>query len=81
MERENLTARADAARNFPVNTCGASRHAQILAERLLQGKVPHQLREEPEFCGASIMATVAALWETRTERNKLRAELAAMKVE
>lgn len=73
---KRLRARADAARHFPVNTCPASRHAELIADMLLRG-YPHAT-EDPIHCGASIMATVAALWETRTELAQVRARVAEL---
>ncbi len=63
----DLIKRADAARSFTANTCAASRHAQQIAEALIRGKPYPMLTEEPEHCGESILATVAALWEARTK--------------
>ena len=58
-------ARMNAARIFPANTCGASRHAEICAERLISdGRYP-MLDDDPEDVGESIAITVAALWEAR----------------
>jgi hypothetical protein len=51
--------RLERARNFPHNTCAASRHAQMIGEEML--------RKEGEKTEAeSILATVAALYEART---------------
>ena len=71
-----LRARADAAREFPANTCPASRHADLIADMLLRG-YPHAV-EDMQHCGESIMATVAALWETRTELAQARARVAEL---
>lgn len=58
------------ARNFPLNTCPASRHAQLIGESLIAGR---PLTDgNLAHCGESILATVAALYEARTERDKLR---------
>lgn len=67
----DLIKRADAARSFPANTCAASRHAQQIAEALIRGEPYPMLTEEPEHCGESILATVAALWEARTTIDRL----------
>lgn len=53
------------ARDFPSNTCAASRHAQIIGEHLVKGRPYPMLQDEPEHCGLSILATVAALYEAR----------------
>lgn len=70
---DDIVERMEAVRDFPSNTCGASRHAQIIAEALLKRDPYPMLTEEPEHCGESIAATVEALWKVRTE---LRAALA-----
>lgn len=57
---------ADEARQFPGNTCPASRHAQMIGEALVKGEVFPQLSEEPAHCGQSILATVEALYRART---------------
>jgi len=52
-------------RNFPYNTCGASRHAQTIAEHLSQSKTYPLLSEDAEYCGTSIATTVLHLWSAR----------------
>ena len=66
---KKLQQRLDKARKFPKNTCAASRHAQMLGETLSSGK---QLTDDREHCGESILATVAALYEARTEIQRLK---------
>lgn len=58
--------RADKARQFPVNTCPASRHVQLIADALAKGEKYHMLEEEPEHCAESMHSVVASLWEART---------------
>lgn len=67
-----LIERMEAARDFPANTCGASRHAQEVAEQLIEGRLIEP--ELAEHVGESIAATVAALWEARTKIARLEAE-------
>jgi hypothetical protein len=57
---------ADEARQFPDNTCPASRHAQMIGEALVKGEAFPELSEEPGLCGQSILATVGALYRART---------------
>ena len=64
---DDLVKRMNDARDFPANTCGASRHAAMIAEALCSGDDYPMLAEEPDHCGESIAATVAALWECRTK--------------
>lgn len=77
-EIRNLKRRVTKARKFPHNTCPASRHVQMMGEYL--GKKPKKddgrlryvmLAEEPEHCAGSILATVAALYEARTDLCRL----------
>ena len=68
----DLIARCDAARDFPRNTCGASRHAFDLGEAFVLGKQWWTTPPERIHAGESILATVAALWETRTALREAR---------
>lgn len=58
----SMAQRADLARDFPHNTCAASRHAQMVAEAMASGVYGDDLRD----AGESILAVVASLWELRT---------------
>lgn len=58
-----MIRRMDKARDFPANTCPASRHAQQIAEAMLKGREV----DTSAHAGESIAATVTALWETRTK--------------
>lgn len=53
------------SRDFPVNTCPASRHTQSIAEGLVAGGYP-MLASDPEHCGGSIASTVRSLYEARS---------------
>ena len=64
---DDLVKRMNDARDFPANTCGASRHAAMIAEALCKREDYPMLAEEPEHCGGSIAATVEALWECRAK--------------
>lgn len=59
--------RANAARNFPVNTCSVSRHVETMARGLLHRAGYPMLTDEPEHCAQSMLGTVANLWEARAE--------------
>lgn len=61
------------SRDFGVNTCPASRHAQMIAEALSQAHSGSQLRdvypmleEDPEHCAASIASVVNSLYQARS---------------
>ena len=71
---DDLVKRMNAARDFPNNTCPASRHAAMIAEALSQKQTYHMLEEEPEHCGGRIAATVAALWECRAALAELKGD-------
>jgi hypothetical protein len=74
--RRNSARRMNAARNFPANTCSASRHTQRIAEVLLAGRHrPHMLEDDPQHCGESLAATVEALWKMRTAALRMLAAL------
>lgn len=73
----DLMRRVKRARNFPENTCGASRLMVQIADDLAKGKPSYMLQEEPQHCAACMLATVAALWEARTEIAELKAKLQA----
>jgi len=73
MNEEKLALqRMNAAEDFPRNTCPASRITAGLAEAMITGRPYPLLTEEREYCGAMLAATVAALWETRTELARLQ---------
>lgn len=59
--------RALRACRFPTNTCGASRHAFQIAERLADHPPPGDLGYDWTHEASSIMCCVAMLWELRTK--------------
>ena len=65
---------ANAARRFPKNTCPASRLVQDIGEALVRGEPHHLLAAEPDTCGESMLAVVAALYEARTRLAEQDAE-------
>jgi len=67
LELGALLARVSAARNFPNNTDGASRHVQLAAECLAAGERYAMFEDDPAAIASSMLATVAALYEVRTE--------------
>ena len=67
-----MIRRMDKARDFPANTCPASRHAQQIAERLML-RVDMDA-DRTEHAGESIAATVTALWDARTKLATARRE-------
>jgi hypothetical protein len=72
---KDIIKRLRKVRSFPTNTCPYSRHAQMMGENLVREKPYPMLQEEPEHCGGSILATVLALYEARSEIAKLKQKL------
>lgn len=66
-----LKRRASRAKRFPDNTCPASRHLHLIAQRLAAGKPYPMLAEEPQHCAETMLAVLASLWEARTKLAKL----------
>ena len=64
------------ARNFPTNTCPASRITEALGLALLDGQPYPLLDDEPQEVGIYLASTAASLYEARTEIERLKAELA-----
>ena len=64
---ENQRRRTDRARQFPDNTCPASRHVHLMAEALATGRPYPMLQEEPEHCAGSLLSVLESLWKARTK--------------
>lgn len=60
----NLKRRAERARRFPANTCGASRHVHGMALQLARGWT---LQDEPRHAAESMLSVLEALWKARSE--------------
>lgn len=69
----NLKRKVKRSRNFPANTCPASRHLQMIAEGMVTKRGYPMLQEEPEHCAITMLAVVNALYKTRTELARLKA--------
>ena len=52
-----------------MNTCPASRHTYQIGCALMRGDAYPLLQENPQQCGESLMATVAALFRAQTKVN------------
>lgn len=59
-------SKMDQHRDFPENTCPASRHAQMIAEALLEHRQYPMLEEEPEHCAGTIASVVGSLYQARS---------------
>lgn len=68
----NLRRRVNRARNFPENTCSASRHLHMIAERMAAGKPYPPMQEELEHCAETMLSVLESLWKARTELSKLK---------
>ena len=64
----NIRRRVIRARNFPVNTCPASRHLHTIADALASGKPYPMLTEEPEHCAETMYAVLESLWKMRSRK-------------
>ena len=56
----------NSSREFPKNTCPASRLVAEIAIALCEGRPHYLLQQEPVHCGESMAAVVEALWKLRT---------------
>lgn len=72
---KGIQARVRKARDFPSNTCPASRHALMIADALASGKPYAMLSEEPRHCARSIYAVIASLWELRSSHPTYKADV------
>lgn len=63
--------RAKKARDFPHNTCPASRHLFLIGETLAKGRPHPMLREQPEHCAETMLSVVAELWELRANMERI----------
>lgn len=63
----NHRRRTNRARNFPANTCPASRHLHMIAEALATGRQCPMLTEDPKHCAASMLSVLESLWKLRTK--------------
>lgn len=70
-----MRRRVNRARNFPTNTCPASRHLHIMADVLAAGKRYPMFDEEPRHCAESILSMLESLWKARTRIAVLEATL------
>jgi hypothetical protein len=69
---KNVRRRVNKARDFPENTCSASRHLHLMASQLAAGKPYPMLQEEPEHCAMTMLAVLESLWKARTELAHLK---------
>jgi hypothetical protein len=64
---KNVRRRVNRARDFPDNTCSASRHLHLMATTLAAGKPYPMLQDEPAHCAMTMLAVLESLWKARTE--------------
>jgi hypothetical protein len=68
---ENVRRRVNRARNFPTNTCPASRHVHLVAEQLLSDKdywLTHPI--DRKHLAGSMLSVLESLWKARTKLAK-----------
>lgn len=63
----NLRRRVNRARDFPHNTCPASRHLRMIADTLASGKPYPMLHEEPGHCAETMYSVLESLWRLRAD--------------
>jgi hypothetical protein len=68
-------------KNFPSNTCPASRHVEMMAKCLAKNKTYLMLTEEPEHCAESMNSVIASLYKLRTEKTELLTQLDAARLD
>lgn len=78
---EGIVERLEVARDFPKNTCPASRHVQMIGEALIARQPYAMIEEDPEYVGQSILSVVASLYETRTELSEAADTITALSAE
>ena len=71
---KNLRRRVDRAREFPGNTCPASRHLYMIAEAFATNRPFPMLTDDPKYCAESMLSVLESLWKARTELAKLKAK-------
>lgn len=64
--------RVNRHRQFPVNTCGASRYVELIGRTLVRGKRHAQIEEEPEDVGLALLSVCGSLYQARTEIARLK---------
>lgn len=69
---ENVRRRVSRARDE--NTCPASRHLHLMAERLAKGEPYPMLADEPQHCAGTMLSVLESLWKARARLAKLEAE-------
>lgn len=70
----NLRRRVMRARNFPNNTCPASRHLHMIADALVSRgrKCPIEECWDAEHMAGTILSVLESLWKARTHLAKVR---------
>lgn len=61
----NQRRRTNRARRFPDNTCPASRHVHLIADRILRGDTFEP--EDREHIAGSLLSVLESLWKARTQ--------------
>lgn len=69
---QNLRRRVNRAREFPANTCSASRHLHLIANQLAAGQPYPMLQDEPAHCAETLFSVLESLWKARTELARLK---------
>ena len=70
----NIRRRVNRARNWPLNTCPASRHLHAIADDLLRGSMYMVEGEEAAHAAGTMLSVLESLWKARTKLDKLEAK-------
>lgn len=71
----NLRRRVSRARDFPANTCPASRHLHLIADTLAKGQPYHGCawegwdQQDREWIAETMLSVLESLWKLRTSRS------------
>lgn len=71
MSERREIRRMNRHRNFPENTCPASRHAAMIAQGLVRNDPFVIDQDEYPHAGGSIASTVGSLWQARNVLHRL----------
>ena len=77
----NMRRRVQRARNFPTNTCPASRHLHLVADALAAKRPYPMLQEDPQHCAGTMYSVLESLWKARTALATLHRACLAMDAE
>lgn len=68
----NLRRRVNRARNFPRNTCPASRHLHMIADALIDPRRKQPIEElwDAEHMASTMLSVLESLWKLRAHQQE-----------